>query len=79
MNDLRKINGSPLEISSSATMDQLRDATEKRHRMINAITDFSTRHISGKGLTEEMGREIGNALNLLNSEIDAMEKVLVEH
>ena len=79
MTDLRKIEGSPLEISQSATMDQLRDAMEKRHKMISAITDFSTRDISGRGLTEEMGREIGNALNLLNSEIDAMERILVEH
>ena len=79
MTDLRKVPGSPLEISKTATTAQLRDAMEKRHKMINAIMDFSTRGISGKPLTKEMATQMGHAINLLESEIDAMEKILVEH
>ena len=67
MTDLRKIAGSPLEISQGATIDHLRGAMEGRHRMINAIMDIANIPITGKEATEEMRQQISKTVDLLNA------------
>lgn len=79
MNDFRKIANSPLQIRDDVTPAELRTAMEKRQNIINAIMDVVTRQISGKEITKKMERQLGIGAEILNSEIDAMEKILVEH
>jgi hypothetical protein len=79
VNDFRKIANSPLQIRDDVTPAELRTAMEKRQNIINAIMDVVTRQISGKEITKKMERQLGIGAEILNSEIDAMEKILVEH
>jgi hypothetical protein len=79
MFDLRNVDDSPLQLRDDVTPTQLRSAIEKRHKMINAVMDLAIRHITGKEVSEEMNRQISETVDLLNNEIDAMEKILVEH
>jgi hypothetical protein len=79
MTDLRKICGSPLQLRDEATPDQLGYAMTQRHKMMAAIMDIVTSHIMGKEITDNMRDQLGEAAELLNAEIDAMERILVEH
>jgi hypothetical protein len=77
--DLRKIDGSPLEVGMASTAEQLREAMGKRHKMMAAMSDVMTQPTTGREITHEMRELLGEALELLNAEVDAMEKILVEH
>ena len=77
--DLSKIQGSPLEIAQEATAGQLREAMERRHKMIAAIFDIATAKTRGAEITDALLNEAVAAAELLNQEVDAMERILVEH
>jgi adenylate kinase family enzyme len=77
--DLRKIEGSPLQIRDDATKEALSEAMTQRHKMTAAIMDAATARISGKKITTEILDQLGKAAELLNAETDAMERILVEH
>jgi hypothetical protein len=79
MTDLRKIDSSPLQIRDDVTHSQIRVAMEKRHQMIAAIFDTTTAQLLHEQVTGEMMKQLGAAAELLNSEIDALERILVEH
>ena len=79
MTDLRNISGSPLRIRDDATSEQLGDAMGQRHKMMAAIMDVVTSYITGQEITDDMRDQLGEAAELLNEEIDAMERILVEH
>jgi hypothetical protein len=51
----------------------------QRHKMMAAIMDIATSRITGKEITEEVRDQIGEAAELLNAEVDAMERILLEH
>jgi hypothetical protein len=59
--------------------EQLGDAMIQRHEMMAAIMDVVTSYITGKEITDDMRDQLGEAAELLNAEIDAMERILVEH
>lgn len=77
--DLRKIPGSPLEVSLDTTPAQLRKAMAERHNMIAAIFDIATSKVRGAAITDELINQAVAAAELLNQEVDTMEKILVEH
>ena len=52
---------------------------EKRHRMIEAIFDTTTAQLRREEVTGDMRKQLGAAAELLSREIDAMERILVEH
>jgi hypothetical protein len=79
MTDLRKIDSSPLQIRDDVTHSQIREAMEKRHQMIAAIFDTTSAQLLHEQVTGEMMKQLGAAAELLNSEIDALERILVEH
>jgi hypothetical protein len=79
MIDLRKIDSSPLQIRDDVTPSQIREAMEKRHKMIAAIFDTTAAQLRREEITGDMMRQLGAAAELLSGEIDAMERILVEH
>jgi ribosome-interacting GTPase 1 len=79
MVDLRNIIDSPLRIRDDATLDQLGDAMKLRHDMINALIDLATGRLKGEEISSQMFDQFDAAIELLNNEIDAMERILVEH
>jgi hypothetical protein len=79
MIDLRKIDSSPLQIRDDVTLSQIRVAMEERHQMIAAIFDTTTAQLLHEKITGDMMKQLGAAAELLNSEIDALERILVEH
>lgn len=79
MIDLRKIDSSPLQIRDDVTHSQIREAMEKRHKMIAAIFDATAAQLHQEKITGDMMKQLGAAAELLNSEIDALERILVEH
>jgi hypothetical protein len=52
---------------------------EKRHKMIAAIFDTTAAQLRREEITGDMMRQLGAAAELLSGEIDAMERILVEH
>jgi hypothetical protein len=52
---------------------------EKRHKMIAAIFDATAAQLHQEKITGDMMKQLGAAAELLNSEIDALERILVEH
>jgi hypothetical protein len=79
MIDFRKIDSSPMQIRDDVTPAQIREAMEKRHKMIAAIFDTTAAQLLQEKITGDMMKQLGAAAELLNSEIDAMERILVEH
>ena len=79
MIDFRKVDSSPMQIRDDVTPTQIREAMEKRHKMIAAIFDTTAAQLLQEKITGEMMKQLGAAAELLNSEIDAMERILVEH
>jgi hypothetical protein len=79
MIDLRKIDSSPLQIRDDVTRTQIKEAMEERHNMIAAIFDTTTAQLLHEKITGDMMKQLGAAAELLNSEIDALERILVEH
>jgi hypothetical protein len=79
MIDLRKIDSSPLQIRDDVTRSQIREAMEERHQMIAAIFDTTTAQLLHEKITSDMMKQLGATAELLNSEIDALERILVEH
>jgi hypothetical protein len=79
MIDLRKIDSSPLQIRDDVTRPQIKEALEERHQMIAAIFDTTTAQLLHEKITGDMMKQLGAAAELLNSEIDALERILVEH
>lgn len=76
---LRKVNGSPLEVSTGAATEELREAMADRNSMINAIFDIATATMQGAKISEALVNQAVAAAQLLNEEVDAMEKILVEY
>ena len=79
MIDLRKIDSSPLQIRDVVKPSGIREAMEKRHKMIAAIFDTTTAQLLQEQVTGDMMKQLGAAAELLNSEIDALERILVKH
>ncbi len=79
MIDFRKIDSSPMQIRDDVTPTQIREAMEKRHKMIAAIFDTTAAQLLQEDITGDIMKQLGAAAELLNSEIDAMERILVEH
>jgi excinuclease UvrABC helicase subunit UvrB len=79
MIDFRKVDSSPMQIRDDVTPNQIREAMEKRHKMIAAIFDTTAAQLLQEDITGDMMKQLGAAAELLNSEIDAMERILVEH
>ena len=79
MTDLRKIDSSPLQIRDDVTRSQIKEAMAKRHQMIAAIFDTTTAQMLNEEVTGEMMKQLGAAAELLDSEIDALERILVEY
>jgi hypothetical protein len=79
MIDFRKVDSSPMQIRDDVTPTQIREAMEKRHKMIAAIFDTTAAQLLQEKITGDMMKQLGAAAELLNSEIDAMERILVEH
>ena len=79
MIDLGKIDSSPLQIRDDVTPSQIREAMEKRHMMIDAIFDTTAAQLRHEQITGDIMKQLGAAAALLNSEIDALERILVEH
>ena len=79
MIDLRKVDSSPLQISDDVTPSQIREAMEKRHKMITAIFDTTSAQLLHEQVTGDMMKQLGATAELLNSEILALERILVEH
>ena len=79
MIDFRKVDSSPMQIRDDVTPTQIREAMEKRHKMIAAIFDTTAAQLLQENITGDMMKQLGAAAELLNSEIDAMERILVEH
>ena len=79
MNDLRKIDSSPLQIRDDVTPAQIKEAMEKRHKMIAAIFDATAAQLLHEQITGDMMKQLGAAAELLNSEVNALEQILVEH
>ena len=79
MIDFRKIDSSPMQIRDDVTPTQIREAMEKRHKMIAAIFDTTAAQLLQEDITGDMMKQLGAAAELLSSEIDAMERILVEH
>ena len=79
MIDFRKVDSSPMQIRDDVTPTQIREAMEKRHKMIAAIFDTTAAQLLQEDITGDMMKQLGAAAELLNSEIDAMERILVEH
>ena len=78
MNDPGIIQGSPLQVRDNATPSQLREAMEKRQKMIEAIFDTTTAQLRREEVTADMRKQLGAAAEVLSREIDAMERILVE-
>ena len=79
MIDFRKVDSSPMQIRDDVTPTQIREAMEKRHKMIAAIFDTTAAQLLQEDITGDMMKQLGAAAELLSSEIDAMERILVEH
>jgi hypothetical protein len=79
MIDFRKVDSSPMQIRDDVTPTQIREAMEKRHKMIAAIFDTTAAQLRREEITGDMMRQLGAAAELLSGEIDAMELILVEH
>jgi hypothetical protein len=79
MIDLRKFDSSPLQIRDDVTPAQIKDAMEKRHKMIVAIFDATAAQLLHEQITGDMMKQLGAAAELLNSEVDALERILFEH
>ena len=79
MIDFRKIDSSPMQIRDDVTPTQIREAMEKRHKMIAAIFDTTAAQLLQEDITGDIMKQLGAAAELLSSEIDAMERILVEH
>jgi|GEM_PF-5831104 len=79
MIDLRKIDSSPLQIRDDVTPSQIREAMEKRHKMIAAIFDTTTAQLHHEKITGDMMKQLGAAAELLSREIDALERILIQH
>ena len=79
MTDFGKIDSSPLQIRDDVTPPQIREAMEKRQMMIAAIFDTTAAQLLHQEITGDMMKQLGAAAKLLNSEIDAMERILVGH
>jgi hypothetical protein len=79
MIDLGKVESSPLQIRDDVTPAQIREAMEKRHKMIAAIFDTTAAQLLQEQITGDMMKQLGAAAELLNSEVDALERILVEH
>ncbi len=79
MIDFRKVDSSPMQIRDDVTPTQIREAMEKRHKMIAAIFDTTAAQLLQEDITGDMMKQLGAAAELLNSEIDAMERILIEH
>ena len=79
MIDFRKVDSSPMQIRDDVTRTQIREAMEKRHKMIAAIFDTTAAQLLQEDITGDMMKQLGAAAELLSSEIDAMERILVEH
>jgi hypothetical protein len=79
MIDFRKVDSSPMQIRDDVTPTQIREAMEKRHKMIAAIFDATAAQLHQEQITGDMMRQLGAAAELLSGEIDAMERILVEH
>jgi hypothetical protein len=79
MIDLRKIDSSPLRIRDDVTPTQIKEAMEKRHKMIAAIFDATAAQLLHEQITGDMMKPLGAAAESLNSEINALEQILVEH
>jgi hypothetical protein len=52
---------------------------EKRHKMIAAIFDATAAQLLHEQITGDMMKPLGAAAELLNSEINGLEQILVEH
>jgi len=52
---------------------------EQRHKMIAAIFETTAAQLLHEQVTGDMMKQLGAAAELLNSEIDALERILVEH
>jgi hypothetical protein len=79
MIDLRKIDSSPLQIRDDVTPFQIKEAMEKRDKMIAAIFDATAAQLLHEQITGDMMKQLGAAAELLNSEVNALERILVEH
>jgi len=79
MLDMRNIDRSPLQIRDDVTPSQIREAMEQRHKMIAAIFETTAAQLLHEQVTGDMMKQLGAAAELLNSEIDALERILVEH
>ncbi len=79
MIDLTEIDSSPLQIRGDVTPAQIKEAMEKRHKMIAAIFDATAAQLLHEQITGDMMKQLGAAAELLNSEVDALERILVEH
>jgi len=79
MLDMRNIDSSPLQIRDDVTPSQIREAMEQRHKMIAAIFETTAAQLLHEQVTGDMMKQLGAAAELLNSEIDALERILVEH
>jgi hypothetical protein len=79
MIDLRKIDSSPLQIRDDVTPFEIKEAMEKRHKMIAAIFDATAAQLLHEQITGDMMKQLGAAAKLLNSEVNALEQILVEH
>jgi len=79
MLDMRNIDRSPLQIRDDVTPSQIREAMEQRHKMIAAIFETTAAQLLHEQVTGDMMKQLGAAAELLNKEIDALERILVEH
>lgn len=79
MIDFRNIDGSTMQIRDDVTPSQIRDAMDARHKMIEAIFDTTAAQLRREEITGDMMKQLGAAAALLSREIDAMERIFVEH
>lgn len=79
MIDLGKVDRPPPQMRDDVAPSQVREVMVMRLKVIATIFDTTASQLLHEKATGDMMKQLHAAAELLNSEIDALERTLVEH